>query len=210
MDLIRRKWLVRMICRHDNTAKRQRYSLRSLRWQHSRFSWTNPEKATTAKRRRRMAERLIQPLSASLQLAAEFRSAGDVPSRAVSVWLAIDDADTENGCMTFIAGSHHHGHLTYRESESGDHSVLDQVVEDPEQYGSEVIDELKAGQISIHSDLLLHGSDANNSDRRRCGLTLRYAAAEVRAGLGWNAKGVVVRGQDVHGHWANPPRPTAE
>lgn len=132
------------------------------------------------------------------------------PSRAVTVWLAIDDADTENGCMKFIGGSHHHGHLTYRESESGDHSVLDQVVENPEQYGSEVIDELKAGQISIHSDLLLHGSDANNSDRRRCGLTLRYAAAEVRAGLGWNAKGVVVRGQDVHGHWANPPRPTAE
>lgn len=132
------------------------------------------------------------------------------PSRAVTVWLAIDDADTENGCMKFIAGSHHHGHLTYRKSASGDHSVLDQVVENPEQYGREVIDDLKAGQISIHSDLLLHGSDANHSERRRCGLTLRYAAAEVRAGLGWNAKGVVVRGTDKDKHWANPPRPAVE
>src|ERR1022692_930274 len=38
------------------------------------------------------------------------------PSKAVTVWLAIDDADTENACMRFIAGSHHHGHLTYRPS----------------------------------------------------------------------------------------------
>ena len=129
------------------------------------------------------------------------------PSKAVTVWLAIDDADLENGCMKFIAGSQNFGHLTYRKSDPGDHSVLDQTVEDPEQYGAVVVDELKAGQISIHNDLLLHGSDANNSSRRRCGLTLRYAAAEVRAEMGWNAKGVIVRGSDPANHWANPPRP---
>ena len=129
------------------------------------------------------------------------------PSKAVTVWLAIDDADLENGCMKFIAGSQHSGHLTYRKGDPGDHSVLDQVVENPEQYGAVVVDDLKAGQASIHNDLLLHGSDANKSSRRRCGLTLRYAAAEVRAEMGWNAKGVVVRGTDAAGHWGNPPRP---
>ena len=67
--------------------------------------------------------------------------------------------------------------------------------------------ELKAGEISIHNDLLLHGSEANHSDRRRCGLTLRYCAADVRAHLGWNAKGVIVSGHDPEGHWGNPPRP---
>ena len=39
------------------------------------------------------------------------------PSKAVTVWLAIDDADRENACMRFIAGSHHRGHLTYRPSD---------------------------------------------------------------------------------------------
>jgi non-haem Fe2+, alpha-ketoglutarate-dependent halogenase len=67
--------------------------------------------------------------------------------------------------------------------------------------------ELKAGEISLHCDLLLHGSDANHSERRRCGLTLRYCSADVRAGLNWNAKGVIVRGSDPSGHWADPPRP---
>jgi ectoine hydroxylase-related dioxygenase (phytanoyl-CoA dioxygenase family) len=70
--------------------------------------------------------------------------------------------------------------------------------------------ELKAGEVSVHSDLLLHGSEANNSSRRRCGLTLRYCAALVRAELGWNAKGVLVSGSDPSGHWTNPPRPASD
>ena len=129
------------------------------------------------------------------------------PSKAVTVWLAIDDADTENACMRFIAGSHHHGHMTFRPGTPADHSVLDQVIENVEQYGTPVDDVLKAGEASIHSDLLLHGSEANESDRRRCGLTLRYCAADVRALMDWNKKGVLVRGGDPSGHWANPPRP---
>lgn len=129
------------------------------------------------------------------------------PSKAVTVWLAIDDADTENACMRFISGSHHFGHLTYRPSDSTEHNVLNQSIDNAEQYGEPVDDCLKAGEASLHSDLLLHGSNANDSDRRRCGLTLRYAAAEVRAHLGWNGKGVIVSGSDPSGHWANPPRP---
>ena len=126
------------------------------------------------------------------------------------MWLAIDDADVGNGCMRFLAGSHEFGHLTYRASSPEEHNVLDQTVENAEQYGTPVDDELAAGEISIHSDLLLHGSEANDSDRRRCGLTLRYCAADVRAGLDWNRKGVVLCGADPSGHWANPKRPTAD
>jgi ectoine hydroxylase-related dioxygenase (phytanoyl-CoA dioxygenase family) len=129
------------------------------------------------------------------------------PTKAVTVWLAIDDADTENACMRFIAGSHLSGHLTYRPSTDDEGNVLNQTVENAEQYGTPVDDVLRAGEISIHSDLLLHGSEANESDRRRCGLTLRYCAADVRADLDWNQKGVIVSGSDPSGHWANPARP---
>jgi hypothetical protein len=132
------------------------------------------------------------------------------PSKAVTVWLAIDDADRENACMRFIPGTHHIGHLTYRMTEDADQTVLNQEVEQVERYGEPVDVELKAGEISIHSDLLLHGSEGNHSDRRRCGLTLRYCAADVRAYEGWNAKGVIVSGRDPSGHWANPPRPAGE
>ncbi len=131
-------------------------------------------------------------------------------SKTATIWLAIDDSDVENACMRFLAGSHHYGHLTYRPSNPEEHNVLDQTVENAEQYGTPVDDELRAGEVSIHSDLLLHGSEANDSDRRRCGLTLRYCAADVRAGLDWHLKGVVLSGSDPSGHWANPPRPEVD
>lgn len=132
------------------------------------------------------------------------------PSKAVTVWLAIDDADVENACMRFVAGSHHHGHLTFRPSDPGEHNVLNQSIDDVAPYGVVVDDCLAAGEFSMHSDLLLHGSEANQSTRRRCGLTLRYASADVRASLDWNQKGVWVSGDDATGHWSNRPRPDRE
>ncbi len=130
------------------------------------------------------------------------------PSKTVTVWLAIDDADCQNACMRFLRGSHLEGHLSFRTSDDTEGNVLDQTVENVERFGEPVDIELRAGEISVHSDLLLHGSEANNSDRRRCGLTLRYCTPDVRAHMDWNKKGVVVSGTDPCGHWKNPPRPT--
>jgi non-heme Fe2+,alpha-ketoglutarate-dependent halogenase len=128
------------------------------------------------------------------------------PSKAVTVWLAIDDADRGNACMRYIPGTHVLGHLTWRLSETDEANVLNQTVPDVDRYGEPVYVELRAGEASLHSDLLLHGSEANTSDRRRCGLTLRYTPSDVRAYLGWHEKGVVVAG-DPPPHWANRPRP---
>ncbi len=131
------------------------------------------------------------------------------PSKAVTVWLAIDDANRENAAMKYISGTHVLGHLTYKLSETDASNVLNQAVPEVEQYGDPVFVELQAGEASIHSDLLLHGSDANRSNRRRCGLTLRYTPGDVLAYMGWAEKGVVVAGA-VPEHWGNRPRPTEE
>jgi non-haem Fe2+, alpha-ketoglutarate-dependent halogenase len=131
------------------------------------------------------------------------------PSKAVTVWLAIDDADRGNACMKYIPGTHVLGHLTYKLSENDPSNVLNQTVPEVEKYGAPVYVELKAGEASLHSDLLLHGSDANTSDRRRCGLTLRYTTGDVKAYMGWADKGVVVAG-DPPPHWNNRPRPDEE
>jgi non-heme Fe2+,alpha-ketoglutarate-dependent halogenase len=129
-------------------------------------------------------------------------------THAVTVWLAIDDCDLTNGCMQFVAGSHRFGHLLHDTSGGSADSVLGRGIKGIEQYGRVVDNPLDAGQVSIHSDLLIHGSAPNRSPRRRCGLTLRYCTADVRAGLGWNRKGVLVRGSDPAGHWSNPARPS--
>ena len=132
------------------------------------------------------------------------------PSKAVTVWLAIDDAEVENAAMRFIPGSHHHGELTSQMHENDESEILYQSVADAENFGEPFDNILKAGEFSIHSDLLLHGSKANESERRRCGLTLRYCAADVTAYLDWHAKGIIVSGADTRNHWSNPPRPTQD
>jgi len=129
------------------------------------------------------------------------------PTKTVTVWLAIDDAGPENANMKFIPRSHLHGLIDYAETDEVD-TVLDLAVKNPTSYGDAEVDvTLLAGQFSMHSDLLLHGSEANESERRRCGLTIRYAAADVTTWYDWHNKGFVVRGNNVGGHWANPMRP---
>lgn len=128
------------------------------------------------------------------------------PSKAVTVWLAIDDADPGNANMRYIPGTHRLGHLTWQLSETDESNVLNQTVPEVEQYGAPVDVTLKAGEAAVHSDLLLHGSEANASERRRCGLTLRYTTGDVRAYLGWGEKGVIVAGEKP-AHWSHRDRP---
>ncbi len=129
------------------------------------------------------------------------------PSKALTVWLAIDDADEENGCMEVYRGSHTHGLIDFDVTDSDSTNVLDQSVANPEQYGRHQCTPLRAGQISIHSDLLVHGSVPNNSSRRRCGLTLRYCPADVTAYLDWNRKGIIVSGKADPDKWPGATKP---
>ena len=71
--------------------------------------------------------------------------------------------------------------------------------------------EMKAGQISLHSDWILHGSEPNRSNHRRCGLATRYLSADVHAYDGWNANSVWCRGDRPPQPLGQPPpRPDGE
>ncbi len=133
------------------------------------------------------------------------------PSKTVTVWLAIDDADEANGAMQVIPGSHVQGQVAYEVSRPEENNVLNQTVINPEVYGEpKVVLALKAGQMSLHTGWVLHGSEANDSNRRRCGLTLRFVSADVRAPTGWNTNSIICRGSDPSEHWVNLPRPDGE
>lgn len=131
------------------------------------------------------------------------------PARTVTVWLAIDDADRENAAMMFLPGTHTRGHLKWRQV-AKDQAVLNQEIENVEQWGQPVYDELKAGQFSLHADMLAHGSEPNNSSRRRCGLTIRYCPPTVHAiDRRWAKGSVLCRGTNP-GSWATNSRPPGE
>ena len=134
------------------------------------------------------------------------------PSKTVTVWLAIDDADAGNGAMRVIPRSHVKAQLAYRRSTEAEHNVLSQTTLAAEEQGDPaVMIALRAGQVSLHTDWLIHGSEPNRSARRRCGLTLRFTSADVRAlEPGWARRSVICRGRDMAGHWTDIARPAGE
>jgi ectoine hydroxylase-related dioxygenase (phytanoyl-CoA dioxygenase family) len=129
-------------------------------------------------------------------------------SRTVTAWLAIDDADAGNAAMQFLPDTHKAGHLAWERATEP--AANPQEIVDVEKHGKPFIDVLQAGEISLHADMLAHGSDPNQSDRRRCGLTLRYAPIDVRALTNWHEQAVICRGSDPSGHWPHHPRPDGE
>lgn len=135
------------------------------------------------------------------------------PSRSVTVWLAVDDVDAGNAAMQFVPGSHRGGALEHEQLALDGSRVLGRQVADIDRWPARFVNELRAGQASLHSDLLLHGSAANESDRRRAGFTIRYAAADVRLIDGyddWRKTAVHCRGGDRDGFWYDRRRPAGE
>lgn len=130
------------------------------------------------------------------------------PAQAVTVWLAIDDADEANGCMQVIPGSHRGGIREHGTAEQAGNllSINQEVPVTSGEEASAVSLELKAGWASLHDGCLIHGSLPNTSERRRCGLTLRYIPTHVRQtvnnshGKRWEP--ILVHGTDAFRHWA--------
>lgn len=128
------------------------------------------------------------------------------PARTVTVWLAIDDADAQNSAMRFIPRSHNKGAIETEASEGA--AVFHKEIAHADDLGEPFVNALGAGQCSLHADMLVHGSLPNTSDRRRCGLTLRYCPPDVAITDPEWARGVeaiVCRGE--RGAWRHHPRP---
>lgn len=133
------------------------------------------------------------------------------PAHSVTVWVAIDDADDGNSAMRVIPGTHRLGAIPARESRTSEENILQLTIDDAERLGDPLTLALRAGEISLHSDLLVHGSRPNTSDRRRCGLTLRYTNSRVRANNpSWRSNVIVCRGSDGDGHWRACARPIGD
>ncbi len=131
------------------------------------------------------------------------------PPLAVTAWYAIDDSDIANGCMQVIPRTHKSGLVTHGKSNrSGNLLSINQEIEvDNTKSAASVNLILKAGQISIHHGHLIHGSLANQSNRRRCGLTLRYVPPFVQQteenSMAKKWQGILLRGQDNHQNFPN-------
>ena len=97
------------------------------------------------------------------------------PLATCTVWLAIDDATIENGCLRFIKGSHIDQKLKAHNINNDKNLTLNQELVKEEYYEKKAVNLiLKRGQISLHDVYLVHGSEANNSPKARRAITMRF------------------------------------
>ena len=97
------------------------------------------------------------------------------PVATCTVWIAIDDANSTNGCLKLIPASHKKNELLAHKTNPDPNLTLNQEVLSSEFDESRSVDlVLKAGQMSLHDVRMVHGSDANTSPHPRRGMTLRY------------------------------------
>lgn len=96
------------------------------------------------------------------------------PLATCTVWIAVDDATPENGCMQFIPGSHKDKRLMKHEQKNDPALTLQQELL-PDELDENTAENLvlAAGQISLHDVFLAHGSAVNHSDKPRRGMTIR-------------------------------------
>lgn len=100
------------------------------------------------------------------------------PMTEVTAWVALDDVDVDNGCMSMVPGSHLWGnHIDFLESLPNYEAM-------PSAFEGHDIRVMrcpvKKGEVHYHHALTWHGSHANTSGRPRRAIALHYMSGETR------------------------------
>jgi phytanoyl-CoA hydroxylase len=98
------------------------------------------------------------------------------PMETFTLWLAVDDSNVENGCMRVVPSSSKKVYPHRVDTASG--TTLPLSLDGIDLTEARDI-ELKAGQFSVHNPFVVHGSYANHSPRRRCGITIKYVPTYI-------------------------------
>ena len=91
---------------------------------------------------------------------------------AISIWVALDNATLENGCLFFIPGSHKQTNfdkITIGRNMDGIFDVYPQL-----KNTMPVAAPMKAGSCSFHNGLTVHGANANMTSGFRRAMTCAY------------------------------------
>jgi len=97
--------------------------------------------------------------------------------RQITAWIALDDADEDNGAMSMVPGSHQWG-----PADEALHAIEDFHTLPAEYNGNPVKKALcpvEAGCVHFHHGLTWHGSHDNTSGRHRRAIALHYMTEET-------------------------------
>ena len=105
------------------------------------------------------------------------------PMEVCTVWLAIDPSTRLNGCMMVIPQTHRtglKGFSDYDEVDPKKNVFATEITKSQRDEARRVLVELQPNECSLHDARIMHGSDPNTSDIRRCGYTMRFTSSAVK------------------------------
>ena len=110
---------------------------------------------------------------------------GFEPYNWVTAWLAITDANEENGCMRMWSGSHKEKIKDHQDTYDENNLLTRGQTVQNVPTGKTTLNILKAGQLSLHHPMIVHGSGPNKSNQRRIGFVIQsYIGTDVDQILG--------------------------
>ncbi|MDQ6620284.1 MAG: phytanoyl-CoA dioxygenase family protein [Pseudomonadota bacterium] len=128
----------------------------------------------------------------------------------VTAWVALTPANTGNGAMGFIPGTHTRDQIPHRDTFAKNNLLTrgQEVAVEVDESQAVTIG-LQPGEMSLHHVRLVHGSPPNPSNDRRIGFAIRYIPTSVAQVAGEDSA-TLVRGVDTFHHFEHEPRPTRD
>lgn len=118
------------------------------------------------------------------------------PTLSATAWISLARSFHENGCMQVVL------------EEDRLHSPLGHGDKSGPPLHANVVDvELEPGEMSLHDNLVYHGSGPNLSGEKRVGFAIRYITPEARALTG-RPRVLVARGRSTTDHFEVAPPPS--
>ena len=102
------------------------------------------------------------------------------PPSVLTIWLALDRVDAENGCLRYVAGSHLRGYRTHVKSKilGFSQGIADYT---PDDFTRERAILLEPGDAVVHYGMTIHRADANlSATRHRRSFALVFKGASCR------------------------------
>ncbi|MCB9717498.1 MAG: phytanoyl-CoA dioxygenase family protein [Myxococcales bacterium] len=122
------------------------------------------------------------------------------PMEALTVWVAIDDSQPDNGCLRMLPGTHRLELAPIVLRDDVPNMLCSSVPAEMVDEDAAVDVVLRAGDVSIHHPNIIHGSEENRSPSRRCGLDIGYIRTSTRIGTtGLYLNPLLVRGRAIEG-----------
>jgi ectoine hydroxylase-related dioxygenase (phytanoyl-CoA dioxygenase family) len=110
---------------------------------------------------------------------------GFEPHNWVTAWLAVTDANEENGCMRMWSGTHKEKIREHKDTFNESNLLTRGQAVQNVPLEKTIPNELKAGQLSLHHPMIVHGSTSNRSKSRRIGFVIQsYIGTNVDQVIG--------------------------